>query len=523
MYQEDVFISEIQKLQTEIVGRDALIAKKDERLSLFEEENSRLHEIIREMKKRLYGPKKERWLDQNQLGLFNEAEVEAQKPEEDDTAETVEVKGYKKKRGKRKPLPDDLPVEIRTIDLPESEKVSPDGRALVLRVVGKEVSRKLEYTPASMKIIEYHRLKYEAEKQGGEIGIVTAPPVPSIIAKGIATPSLLAGVIVNKYGLGLPLYRQEEMFKWSGVELPRSTQGRWVVKSAQAARPIWNVLEDKLMSKTYVAVDETWAQVLKENGKTAESQSFMWVRSTPSEEQKIVLFDYDPSRSSEVAKRLFAEFAGHLQCDGYSGYDILKKNPNIIRIGCNMHGRRKFHDARTAGADKGHTLAEQGLKFYQKLYDIEKKAKEEKLSFDERYELRQKLAVPIWDEMKAWVDANNAKVPAKSKIGQAFTYFLNEYEFLRGYLKAGHLEIDNGFVERAIKYFAIGRNNWLFSDTVEGAEASSLFYSFVVTARLNGVNPFEALTKIFTELPCAKTYEDYERLASYILTRPPPD
>lgn len=522
MYQDEVFVTEIQRLQSEIAGRDALIVKRDERLNLFEDEVSRLHEIIREMKKRIYGPRKERWLDQDQLGLFNEAEVEALKPEEDEESEGVEVKPHVRKRGKRKPLPDNLPTEVRVIDLRPEEKVGPDGSPLVLRVVGKEISKKLEYTPASMSVIEYHRLKYEIVKDDGETGVLTAPPVPSIIPKGIATPSLLSGVVVNKYGLGLPLYRQEEMFKWSGVHLPRSTQGRWVVQAAQAARPIWNVLEEKLMSSPYVVCDETWTQVLKEDGKTAESQSFMWVRSNPSDQEKIALFDYDPSRAGGVAERLFADFDGVLQVDGYGGYNVLEKNPKITRIGCNMHGRRKFHEAKTAGADKGHSLAEQGLKFYQRLYDIEAKAKEQKLSNDERHELRQKESVPIWDEMKLWADANAKKVPPKSKIGKAFNYFLNEYEYLRGYLKAGHLEMDNGFVERAIKYFAIGRNNWLFSDTVEGAEASSLFYSFVVTARLNGVNPFDALTKIFTELPLAQTIEDFERLAGYILTRPPP-
>ncbi len=518
---EEFIFDHITDLKNRLEGAMSALSREREVKQNYADENSRLHEIIRQMKQALYGPRKERWLEQDQLGLFNEAEVEAQKPEEDEEAET-EVKPHKRKRGKRKPLPDNLPVEVKVLDLPENEKIGPDGIPLTLRLVGKEISQKLEYTPASMKIIEYQRLKYEIIKEDGETGVKTAPPVPSIIPKGIATSSLLSGIIVNKYGLGLPLYRQEEMFKWSGVEITRGTQGRWVIQVGQACRPIWNVLEDWLMARKYISCDETWAQVLKEKGKTAESQSFMWVRCTPGDEQKIVLFDYDPLRSGQVAKRLFAEYCGVLQVDGYDGYNVVNKNPNIIRIGCNMHGRRKFHDAKTNGADKGHTLAEQGLKFYSQLYDIEEKARTQNLSHDERHELRQKEAAPIWDEMKAWAEKNIKKVPPKCKIGEAFRYFLNEYDYLRGYLKAGHLEIDNGFAERAIKYFAIGRNNWLFSDTVEGAEASSVLYSLVVTARLNGVNPLTALTRIFDELPLSKTVEDFERLAGYILTRPPP-
>lgn len=502
--------SESESLQLEVESLKANLEKETRKSSLYEEENSRLHEIIRKLKREAFGPRRERWQSEEQILLFNEAEALAKKPEAENNAE-VEVKGFKRKRGKRKPLPQNLPREIVVVDIAESEKISPDGSPL--RVIGKEVSERLQYRPASMKVIEYHRLKY-AGAEGKDI-VKMAEAVPSIIPKSIVTPSLLAQIVTAKFADGLPLYRQEEQFERLDIYLPRCTMARWVVKSSQACRGIWNALEERLMSSAYLACDETPTQVLKEKGRTAESKSWMWVRSNPSDEKKIILFDYDTSRSGDVAKRLFLEYEGYLQADGYSGYNPLEKQKGVVRIGCNMHGRRKFFDA-AEGSSKGQSLAEEGIKFYQNLYDIEEKAKG--LSWDERFNFRLKEALPIWEKMKTWADINQTLVPPKSKIGQAFHYFIERYEQLKGYLKDGRLEMDNGFTERAIKYFAIGRNNWLFSDSEAGADASSLFYSFVVTAKLNGVNPFEALEKIFTEVPLAKTVDDYERLAAYLLT-----
>jgi len=313
------------------------------------------------------------------------------------------------------------------------------------------------------------------------------------------------------------LYRQEEQFERLGVDIHRSTMGRWIIQASQTCQGIWNALEERLFKERYVTCDETPVQVLKEKDRKAESKSWMWVRATPAAEKKIVLFDYDTSRSGEVAKRLFAEYSGFFQVDGYSAYNVLEQNAELVRVGCNMHGRRGFFDA-AEGSAKGQCLAKEGLDYYQKLYEIEKRAKE--LSHADRHALRQKEAAPLWDVMHEWALKNNASVPPKSKIGKAFHYFLGEYEYLQAYLKDGCLEMDNGFTERAIKYFAIGRKNWMFSDTVAGAQSSSVFYSFVVTAKLNGVDPYQAMKKIFDEVPLATTADDYDRLADILLGIP---
>ena len=509
---ESPLFTEEAALLLQYEGLKNLVAQKDEKIVHYQEEVNRLLEIIREMKRQRFGPRKERWESQEQACLFNEAEAESRKPEgSEEATPPIEVKGFQRQRGKRKPLPTNLPREVVIIDLPADQKKSEDGTPL--RVIGKEVSEKLFYEPAQMKVIEYHRLRYGIDS--GDSGKI-APPVLSIIPKGIATPSLLAQIVTSKYVDGLPLYRQEKIFDRLDIDLTRGTMGRWIIQAALACQPIWNILEERLMERPYVSCDETWTQVLKEKGREASTHSWMWVRATPSDKDKIVLFDYDPHRSGEVAQRLFRDYVGALQVDGYVSYDALEKQDGLIRLGCNMHGRRRFFTAWKTGSKNGQSLAATALGFYKKIYAIEEKTKE--LTWDQRYDLRQKEAVPIWDEFKKWAESNQAKVPPKSKLGEAFHYFIGEYSYLIGYLAHGSYEADNGFVERAIKKFAIGRNNWLFSDTEDGAEASSLLYSLAVTADLNALNPYVAFKTLFTELPLAQNLADYERLADFMLT-----
>ena len=361
-------------------------------------------------------------------------------------------------------------------------------------------------------MIVYRRAKYGVDS--GDY-VKTAPPVPMIIPKGIATAELLASVVVEKYGYGMPLYRQEYKFDQMGVDITRQTMARWVVKSAEACMPVWNILCDRLLASFYVSCDETHTQVLKEKGRKPESKSWMWVRCTPTGKNKIILFDYDPHRSADVAKKLLEEFKGYLQVDGYASYNILEKNIELIRIGCNMHGRRYFEKAFQTGAKNGTSLAEIALKFYKQLYDNEEIIRE--LPSAERHRLREEIQVPIWNEFKDWADANQSKVPPKSKIGEAFKYFRSEYEYLIGYLKDGHLEMDNGFAERAIRKFAIGRNNWMFADSEAGAHASAMFYSLLCTAKVNDVNIYDAMKYLFTEIPKATSSEDFEYLADVIM------
>ena len=503
------FFSKPEDLKIENQNLKIQVKIEQEKNKNYADEVERLYEMLAELKRSKFGVKSERWESDEQL-VFNEVEFFSKQPEPA-SDEQKTVSGHTKKRGHRKPLSAELDREVIVVELPQAEQFAEDGLT-PLKVIGYEISEKLIYEPSKTKVIEYHRAKYGVDSGDYE---KTAPPVPSIIAKGIATPELVASIITQKYAYGMPLYRQEEMFAEMGVHLPRQTMARWVVQHAQASLGVFNILNDRLMEGDYVSCDETRTQVLKEEGRKAESKSWMWVRSTPHGRNKIILFDYDPHRSAEVAKKLLAEFKGFLQVDGYASYNTLEHGLELIRIGCNMHGRRYFEQAKTEGAQSGKTLAEIGLKFYKQLYNLEEEFK--LLAPQERYSLRIEKHKPIWDEFKKWVDGTHKKVPPKSKIGKAFNYFLSEYEYLMGYLKDGRLEMDNGFVERAIRKFAIGRNNWMFADTVDGAKASALFYSLLCTAKINGVGTYEAMKYLFTELPKAKTAQDIEHLADIIM------
>ena len=519
MFTEFFDADENLKIQLEDLKTE--VSRKDETIKILSGENTWLKEQLSELKRNQFGKKSERWESPEQL-TFNEAEVEASQPPPPELTEEgattsaasneveVEVKAHtKKKRGFRQPLPTNLPREIVKIELPPEERFAEDGTPL--KIIGWQVSEKLKFEPSNTSVVEYQRAMYGVDS--GDY-VKTAPPVPSIIPKGIGTSELFTAIVIGKYADGLPLYRMEEIFKRQGIDLSRGTMARWVIKLADACLPVWNVLSDRLHEAFYVAVDETKLQVLKEKGRRAEADSWMFVRSTPFGPEKIVLFDYSPSRAGAIAQKLFADYKGYLQCDELSSYDCLESK-DVIRIGCNMHGRRGFDKAVVSGAKEGKSLGEMGLKFYGRIYDVEETCKDK--TPDERHKIREKHARPIWDEFKSWIDQQKMKVPGKSKIGGAVRYINRHYEHLVAYLKDGRLNIDNGFTERTIRKFAIGRNNWMFSDGEFGANASAIMYSLVVTAKVNGVNPYKALVKLFEELPKAKTIDDYERLADLIL------
>jgi transposase len=270
--QETIFSSEIDFLKNEAQSWKLRFEKAEEKIKYYDSEVSRLYEMMAELKRMKFGTKSERWESSEQL-VFNEAEVESRKPdplgEENETE--IKVSAHTKKaRGHRRPLPENLEREEIILELPESERFAEDGSPL--KIIGYELSEKLSYEPSKTKVIVYRRAKYGVDS--GDY-VKTASPVPSIIPKGIATAELLASVVIEKYGYGMPLYRQEYKFDQMGVDLTRQTMARWVVKSAEACMPVWNILCDRLLESFYVSCDETHTQVLKEKDRSPETKSWM--------------------------------------------------------------------------------------------------------------------------------------------------------------------------------------------------------------------------------------------------------
>ena len=469
-------------------------------------EVEKLHAVIRGMRGGKFGIKSERIEEIPDQLIFNEIEKEATTllPSEKETITYTRKKG----RSLKKPWPENVAREERVIDLPESEKICPhDGSSLLC--IGEVRNEKLKTIPAQVTVITEIKKKYSCPTCDS---YMAQPKVNSILPGTIATPELLSFIIFSKYFQGLPLYRIEELFDLYGIELSRGTMARWLIKTTELLMPIYNLLQDYMFESGYVAIDATHVQVLKEAGRRAQAKSFMWARGSP--ERGIVLFDYDVSGGGAVAKKLVIDFKGALQADAHKGYEQLDQR-NILKLGCMMHARRRFYKAWIVGKKKP-GIASQALGGIKFIYDKEESYRT--LTPEKRKEQRDLEIAPSMLALKEWCEQNILKVLKSSELGNALHYFNNEYEELTKFLEDGRYEIDNGWIERTIRKFAIGRNNWLFCDTVEGANASSLIYSLVITAKLNGKDPFKVMTEIFEKIPCAKTAEDYEKLTQLLLS-----
>jgi hypothetical protein len=284
-----------------------------------------------------------------------------------------------------------------------------------------------------------------------------------------------------------------------------------MIKAGALIQPLINLLQDRLLSADILQMDETPVQVLKEPGKTAQSKSYLWVQRGGPPQKPIVLYHYDPGRGAEVAKRLLEGFSGYLQTDGYAGYHAAVAVHGLTPVGCMAHARRKFMEAvKAQGRNKKRGKAHRGLTLIQKLYRIEKRARQ--LSPEDRYQQRQQQAKPLLDEIRAWLDQVLPQVPPTSATGKALHYLHNEWSKLVRYLDDGRLEIDNNAAENAIRPFVLGRKNWLFSDSVHGVKASANLYSLIETAKANRLEPYAYLRYLFTELPKAHSVEQIEAL-----------
>jgi transposase len=251
--------------------------------------------------------------------------------------------------------------------------------------------------------------------------------------------------------------------------------------------------------------------VLKEDGKKAQSQSYLWVQRGGPPDRQVILFSYAPSRGQRVADGLLTGYQGYLQTDGYVGYDAVCAKNNLTPVGCFAHARRKFDEALKAQVPQTKAgKASKGLIYIQKLYRIEHLIKE--LTPEDRYQRRQQQAVPLLNEIRAWLDRSLPQVPPTSLTGKALSYLDNQWDKLIRYCEDGRLDIDNNATERAIRPFVIGRGNWLFADTVAGAKASAHLYSLIETAKVHGLEPYRYLRHVFKELPQAQSLEDIEKL-----------
>jgi hypothetical protein len=332
-----------------------------------------------------------------------------------------------------------------------------------------------------------------------QANVVIAERLPEPIEKGLPGPGLLAHVAVSKYADHQPLYRQEGIFKRYGVDLSRSTMCDWMAVVASLLKPIVRVMMERVLMSEVVGTDDTPVKVQDHDGKGIKTGR-LWVH-IGDHNHRYTVYDYTPDRSGDGPQRVFKDFAGYLQADAYSAYDALFKGGTIVEVGCWMHARRKFYEARTSDPARSHVV----LAWVAGLYTVEDDAKEagkKHPDWDDaawhayRYDLRLERSKPIFDAIRTWLEAQQPKVLPKSPIGEAIAYALNHWNALIRPLEAGFLEIDNGASERAMKPVALGRKNWLFAGSDEGGETAAVLMSLCASCKELGVEPFAYLRDV---------------------------
>ena len=460
-----------------------------------------------------FGKKSEKLteIDKQQLDMFIDLVPEMQPEEAPNTSEEITIPLHKRKKSGRKPLPADLP-RIREIhDLSEDQKICPCG--CQLRKIKEIITEKLNYIPESMEIIEHIRYVY-ACKDGCKKHVATAnlPPMP--IPKGIATPSLLANIIANKYEYHLPFYRQEKRWGRRDIDISRTLMINWAKECGRLIKPLIECIKSEVAAGNYIQADETPCQVLKEPGKSPQTKSYIWAyRShvTKTTKNPLILYEYQPTRGAIHPKAMLEDFSGFLQTDDFSSYDQLKMKKNIIGLACLDHCRRKFMDIIKVIKKTG--KAHQSMSFISKLYKIERDIKGK--PFDEIKQIRQEKAKPILEAWHEWLLKTLPTCPPKGPLGRAIGYSLGVWKYLVNYLDEGFLKISTILVENNMRPIALGRNNWLFFDTVAGAIVGSYFYTLIENAKIYKFNPEKYLHLVLEEMPKANTLEDVEKLLPY--------
>ncbi|MCL2121702.1 MAG: IS66 family transposase [Clostridiales bacterium] len=479
--------SEYDEIQASIVRLEALVKYYEEQFRL--------------SRSRRFGPSSE---ISGQLGLFDEAEntIVPDLPE----PELEEVTYTRRKRiAKREDDLSSLPVEVVEHTLPEEEQICPECGG-DLHEMGHDTRRELKVIPAKVVVVEHNRAVYSCrncEKNNDHVPIVKAPTPEPVIKGSLASPSAVAYIMAQKYVMCAPLYRQEKDWGRQGVTISRQTMANWVIRCAEDwLLPLYMRMFAILFGLGVIHMDETVVQVLREPGKAATTASYMWLyRTSGDADRHIVLFEYQPDRTGKHLAALLGEFKGIIHTDGYAVYH--KLSPEITIVGCWVHLRRKFSDALKSipTEQKANSVAQEAIRKLGYLFHLEELWQD--LSPQERYTRRQYESKPLADAFFEWIQTLN--VLPQSATGKAINYALNQRKWLMNVFHDGRAELSNNRIENSVRPFAIGRKNWLFCNTVQGAHASAVVYSIIETAKENGLKPFEYLEFLFETLPNTTT------------------
>jgi len=445
----------------------------------------KLQHQLEQLLRSQFGSKSEKYeapSGQIALGFNLPPLVEQEKKKETISYEREKSSGKNNHKG-RIALPEHLP----RVDVILDPKEDVSG----MIKIGEEVTERLDCQPGNLFVTRFIRPKYAKANNEG-IVIADLPSAP--IEKGKVGASVLALIIIQKFVDHLPLYRQIEMFKRMGMDIPSSTMSDWIKLAGELIAPLYECLVKKILQSDYLQADETRIQVLDRDKKKKTHRGWYWTYRDV--QSGAVFFEYHESRGREGPKGRLKNFEGHLQSDGYEVYTYFDKD-KITLLHCMAHARRYFEQALENDKER----AEFVLKEIQKLYAVEKQCRENKLTHHERLALRQEKSLPVLTSLHQWLKETIVQVTPTSAIGKAVAYALPRWDKLMIYCSHGKLEIDNNLVENVIRPIAIGRKNYLFAGSHEAAQNAAMFYSLLGTCKLKGIEPFEWLKNLFEILP----------------------
>jgi transposase len=496
----------VAQLFAELQSRDGRISDLEHRMSL--------------LLRKLYGSKSEK-LDPRQASLFDllaAASEDQQTAVTHDTASAMEAPTEPRSpkpgtgHGRRR-LPDQLQRREKVHDLTDAEKEALGG-ADNLVVIGREVTEQLEWEPSCLYVIRHVQLTYARRQLLPESGltlaeqnVVTASKPPQPIDGGLPGPGLLAQVLTSKYADHLPLNRFERISGRHGVELSRKTTCGWALQCGDLFRPLYELMTEEVLLSQVVHADDTTVKIRDAHRKLKCTGYFhAYVGDV---DHPLIVFDYTTSHGRDGPKNFLRNFQGYLQADAASIYDGLFHRPGqlILEVGCWMHGRRNFFEAR----DTDRPRAELVLAWIRQLYAVETDLKTRcdgewrNLPREEREDrivaVRQERSVPVLKALHDWLDVESPKLTPKAAMRGAIDYLRNHWQALVRYTTDGKLAIDNGAAERALRGLTIGRRNWLFCGSERGAQAAAIHFSLIASCHRRGIDAFAYLRDILQQLP----------------------
>lgn len=393
---------------------------------------------------------------------------------------------------KRKPRRQALPEHLRRVEHHHEPQHTTCACGEAMVRIGEDVSERLDIVPAEFFVHRHIRGKWVCKccQQ-----LVQEPVEPQIIDKGVPAAGLLAHTLVARFVDHLPYYRQEQINARSGVHTARSTLAAWAGAAGASLVPLYEAHREFVLSARVLHADETPVSMLDPGaGKTAKAYVWAYARGEH-DDTAGVIYDFCAGRGSKYPADFLAEWSGTLTCDDYGGYDVVFRRDGCIEAGCLAHARRKFDELAKANASAVATLAIQRIA---RLYKVESQVRD--AIPQERLALRQQHAQPLWDELRAWMRLERARVPDGGGIANALDYSLKRWDALGRFLADGAVSIDNNHIENLVRPWAMGRKAWLFAGSELAGKRAAMVMSLVQSARLHGHDPWQYLKDVLERL-----------------------